>query len=333
MTTPTVAYRMPTGVLVPNDADDLAVFAERAEQLGYDSVWTGELWGRDSFVALTRAALRTDDVRLGTAIVNTYGRSPATIAQAAATLDQAADGRLTLGLGTSTRKVVEDLHSQSFDQPARRLHETVELTKQFLHSEGRVAYDGECYDVADFPSLGADVSVYAAALGPATRRATGRTADGWLPHNIPFEHLGEAFETIARTAREAGRDPDDIGTAPYVPAAVSDDPDEARAALAGHLAYYVGSGDGYRRAVAGTFPDAADAIAEAWRSGDRDEARAAVTDGMLDALGVAGTPAQARDQLDEIAALDAIDEPLVVIPDGVDDEMRTATLEALAPGQ
>ncbi|SDJ79748.1 Flavin-dependent oxidoreductase, luciferase family (includes alkanesulfonate monooxygenase SsuD and methylene tetrahydromethanopterin reductase) [Halovenus aranensis] len=322
---------MQTGILVPNDADDLAAFAVRAERLGYDAVWTGELWGRDSFVALTRAAYRTETVQLGTAIVNVYGRSPATIAQAAATLDDAADGRFTLGLGTSTRKVVEDLHGESFDNPARQLHEAVELTKQFLGADGRVSYEGKSFDVADFPSLSADVPVYAAALGPATRRATGRTADGWLPHNIPFERLGEAFETIAETASAAGRDPQTITTMPYVPSAASADPDRARAAVRGHLAYYVGSGEGYRRAVAESFPHAADAIAEAWRSGDREEARGAVTDEMLDALGVAGTPEQARDRLAEIAALDAVDVPLVVVPDDTGDELRRETMEALAP--
>ena len=128
---------MLTGVLVPNDVDNLGAFASRAESLGYDSVWTGELWGRDSFVALTQAAEITDTVQLGTAIVNVYGRSPATIAQAAATLNDAAEGRLTLGLGTSTPKVIEDLHGRSFDGPARRLHETVELVKRFLDGDGR----------------------------------------------------------------------------------------------------------------------------------------------------------------------------------------------------
>ena len=144
---------MPTGVLVPGDVDDLAAFASRAETLGYDSVWTGELWGRDSFIALTRAATVTETIELGTAIVNVYGRSPATIAQAAATLDDAAGGRLTLGLGTSTEKVIEDLHGEPFDGPARRLHETVELVKRFLDGDGRVGYSGECYEVADFPAL------------------------------------------------------------------------------------------------------------------------------------------------------------------------------------
>jgi 5,10-methylenetetrahydromethanopterin reductase len=321
---------MPTGVLVPNDEPDVAAFAERAESLGYDSVWTNELWTRDAFVALTRAAELTDDVRLGTAIVNIYGRSPATLAQAAATLDRVSGGRAVLGLGTSTRKTVEDLHGVDFERPARRLHETTELVTEFLRGAGRVDYDGELFDVADFPALGADVPVYAAALGPANRRATGRTADGWLPHNIPLDTLGEAFETIARTARERDRDPGEIATAPYVPAAVSDDPAEARAAIRGHAAYYVGNGEGYRRAVAERFPEEADAVTEAWRGGEREAAREAVTDEMVDALGVAGTPEEARERFEELCAMDVVDRPLVAIPQDAPGVLD-ATIEALAP--
>ena len=324
---------MPTGVLLPEGRDDVVEFAQQVESVGYDRLWATELWGRDGFVALTRAGETTDDLDLGTAIVNIYGRSPATLAQAAATLDGGVDTDVILGLGTSTKKAIEDLHGVPFDQPARRLHETVELTKEFLTAEGRVNYEGELYDVADFPSLGADVPVYSAALGPANRRATGRTADGWLPHNIPFENLSDAFETIARTAEETDRDPDDIDVAPYVPSAVSDDADAAIDAVKGHLAYYVGSGEGYRRAVGEMFPEEADAVAEAWRDGDRGAARDAVTEEMVKALGVAGTPEDARDQLDEVAAIDVIDEPIVVTPAGMDEEMATRTITELGPAQ
>jgi len=322
---------MPTGVIVPDERTDVAPFAERVESLGYDSLWAGELWGRDAFVALAEMAAVTDDIGLGTAIVNVYGRSPATLAQAAATLDAASGGRALLGVGTSTRKAIEDLHGTPFDRPARRLHETVELAGEFLAGDGRVSYEGECFEVADFPALDADVPVYTAALGPATRRATGRTADGWLPHNIPFERLDDAFEVVASAAREAGRDPDDITVAPYVPSAVSDDPGEARAAVRGHVAYYVGSAEGYRRAVASEFPERAEEIADAWRSGEREDARQAVTDGMVTALGVAGTPEDAREQFDAIASLDAIDEPIVVTPTGTDREMVADTVEVLGP--
>lgn len=321
---------MPTGILAPMDETDIGAFAERAESLGYDSVWVSELWTRDAFVALTRAAQATERIRLGTAIVNVYGRSPATIAQAGATLDSLADGRVVIGLGTSTPKTVEDLHGMSFENPARRLHEVTELTKEFLCGTGRVEYDGECFSVADFPALGTEIPVYTAALGPANRRATGRTADGWLPHNIPLANLGEAFETIARAAREAGRDPATIVTTPYVPAAVSEDPERARDAIRGHLAYYIGNGDGYQRAAASEFP-AADEVADAWRAGDRAGARAAVTDEMVAGLGIAGTPEQAREQLTALAAMDIVDEPLVVLPSGIPQEMKAETVDALAP--
>jgi 5,10-methylenetetrahydromethanopterin reductase len=321
---------MPTGILVPTDERDVAGFAGRVEALGYDSLWVSELWTLDAFVVLTQAAVHTDELRLGTAIVNVYGRSPATLAQAAATLDSAAGGRAVLGLGTSTRKAVEDLHGLSFEGPARRLHETVELTREFLQGGGRVAYDGECFEVADFPALGVDVPVYAAALGPATRRATGRTAEGWIPHNIPFGNLEEAFETVARTAREADRDPGEIRVAPYVPAAVDEDPGRARDAIRGHVAYYVGNGQGYQRAVAETYP-AADDVATAWHEGDREAAREHVSDEMVANLGLAGTPADVQAQLDELAGLDVVDEPLVVIPNGVPQAMKQRTVEALGP--
>lgn len=321
---------MPTGVLVPGKTD-VAAFATRVESLGYDSLWTGELWGRDAFVALTRAADATEEIALGPAIVNIYGRSPATLAQAAATLDEMSGGRARLGVGPSTEKAIEDLQGMDFDRPARRLHEVTDLTREFLVGEGRISYDGEIFDVADFPALGRDVPVYTAALGPATRRATGRTAQGWLPHNIPFDHLETAFETIAETAHEAGRDSDDIAVAPYVPAAVSDDREEALAVARGHVAYYVGSGEGYQRAVAQSFPEAADTVAEAWRDGDREGAREAVTDEMVTALTVAGTPASAREQFESITALDVVDEPLVVVPAGAPEEMVDRTVETLAP--
>jgi 5,10-methylenetetrahydromethanopterin reductase len=321
---------MPTGILVPTDELDVAGFAERAEGLGYDSLWVSELWTIDAFVALTQAAQHTEALRLGTAIVNIYGRSPATLAQAAATLDRVSGGRAALGLGTSTRKAVEDLHGLEFEGPARRLHETVELTREYLQGGGRVSYDGECFEVADFPALGVDLPVYAAALGPATRRATGRTAEGWIPHNIPFGTLDEAFETIARTAREAGRDPDDIAVAPYVPAAVDEDPERARDAIRGHVAYYVGNGTGYQRAVAEAYPAAED-VAAAWREGDRDAARDHVSDEMVTDLGLAGTAADVQAQLDEVAGLDVVDEPLIVIPNGVPQAMKERTVEALGP--
>ena len=323
---------MSRGVVLPRrEIEATRRFAVRCEDLGYDACWTGELWGRDAFVTLTAVADAVSRIDLGTAIVNVFSRSAATLAAAAATLADVAPAGVRLGIGPSTKKAIEDLHGRDYDRPVRRLHETAELIAAFTAGEGRVDYDGETVSIADFPALAADVPVYTAALGPAARRATGRVADGWLPHNIPFPELSSAFGTVAETAREAGRNPGEVTVAPYVPAAVASDPAEARAAVRGHLAYYVGSGEGYRRAVATTFPDEAARIAEAWAAGERDAAREAVTGEMVDALGVAGTPETARERFAAVSSLDVVDHPIVVVPDGVDEATTERTVEALAP--
>ncbi|KTG11044.1 luciferase [Haloprofundus marisrubri] len=320
------------GLLLPDLSEKSPVsVAERAEEWGYDAVWVSELWGTDAFVQLTELATRTERIDLGTAIVNVFSRSPAVIAMAAASVDRLAPGRVTLGVGASTPKAIEDLHGMEYDNPVRRIHETVELVKSYLSDADAVDYEGKLFDTADFPGLDAEIPVFNAALGPANRRATGRVCDGWIPHNIPFETLDDAFEVVADAARERGRDPEETAVAPYVPAAVSDDQTEAYDAVRGHLAYYVGSGEGYRRAVATAFPDEADRVAEAWRNGDRAAASDAVTDEMVRALGVAGTPDEATEQLETILDLELLDRPMLTVPRQADDDLTLETIEALAP--
>jgi alkanesulfonate monooxygenase SsuD/methylene tetrahydromethanopterin reductase-like flavin-dependent oxidoreductase (luciferase family) len=321
---------MERGVLLPaEERIDSVALGVRAETLGYDAVWTSELWGADAFVRLAQLAERTDTIQLGTAIINVFSRTPAALAQAGATLQRASDGRFTLGTGTSTPKAIEDLHSMSFDRPIRRAHETIELVQQFTASEGRVEYEGECFEVADFPSLDVNLDVYHAALGPANRRVVGRLCDGWVPHMIPFGRLDSVFSDVADAARERDRAPDDVDIAPYVPCAVSDDPEAAKDAIRGHVAYYVGSGEGYRKAVAAEYPDRADDIADAWRDGDRTGAIDHVSDEMVDALGVAGTPETAEAKLADLP--DVVDHAMVVVPAQVAGELTDETVEALAP--
>ena len=324
---------MPTDLLLPLVTDtDPTNLAVRAEKLGYDGLWLGELWGTSSFVQLTDIAAHTGEISLGTAIVNVFSRSPAVLAMTAASLDRVSGGRFRLGVGTSTKKVVEDLHGMDWadPNPVRRAHETIELTRAYLRDDGRVHYEGTIFDVHDFPSLDVDVPIYHAALGEANRRVVARLCDGWIPHNVPFPDLDAAFAYIVDQAEEAGRD-GSIEVAPYVPAAVSDDVHEARDVIRGHVAYYVGNGRGYERAVATRFPDEARAVADAWRNGDRTTAAANVTDEMVEALGVAGTPDRAREQFQAIADIDCVTRPLVTIPSNADDETTMRTITELSP--
>ncbi|WP_246998070.1 LLM class flavin-dependent oxidoreductase [Halosolutus gelatinilyticus] len=324
---------MEVGLMVTAFGDvDLADVAVRAEERAYDAVWVGELWGASGVVQAAEIAGRTESIDVGTAILNVYSRSPAVLAMTAASMQQASDGRFTLGLGTSTPKAVEDLHGMAFDRPVRRAHETIEIVQELTAGTGEpVEYDGELLSVADFPAIDAEFPIYHAGLGPANRRVVGRLCDGWIPHNIPFSELDDAFEVVAEAARERDRDPDEIAIAPYVPAAVSDDSDDARAVLRKHVAYYVGSGEGYRRAVGMRYPDAADRVAEAWRDGEKGAAAEAVTDEMVDDLGVAGTPDDAREQLRTLVSETGVDHPIVVIPAPASDDLARRTIDELAP--
>lgn len=333
MPPPTVDPIMPVDLLVSEIGDsDRADIAVRAEELGYDSVWVGELWGTSAVVELADVARRTERVGIGTAVLNVFSRSPAVLAMTAATLDRKSAGRFRLGVGVSSPKAVEDLHGAAFERPIRRAHETIELVRAFTAGDGDpVSYDGELFDVADFTALDADVPIYHAGLGDASRRVVGRLCDGWIPHNVPFSKLDDAFEAVAAAAKSRDRDPDRISVTPYVPAAVCDERTAALDAVRRHVAYYVGSADGYRDAVAMRFPAEADRIAEAWRAGDRRRAVDAVTDEMVRDLGVAGAPDEARSQLRAIRERPVVDRPIVVIPAPAAAALGETTVEALAP--
>jgi 5,10-methylenetetrahydromethanopterin reductase len=321
---------MHRGALVPNSDADPVEIARRAESGGYTSIWSGELWGWDAFVRLGRIAEATD-LAVGTAIVNVFSRTPAAIAGAAASLARATDDTVRIGLGPSTPRAIEAIHGLEFDSPIGQARETVELVKKLTGDGDRVSYDGEFRRVEGVPPLDVDVALYNAALGPANRRLTGRLCDGWLPHNVPFPRMDEAFSVVAEAAEEAGRDPDEIAVAPYVPSAVCEEREAAYDLLRSHVAYYVGNGPGYRKSVATLFPEEAETVAEAWAAGERGRAAEAVTDGMVDALGVAGTPGEARARFSEIAALPTVDEPIVVVPERADEATVERTIDELAP--
>lgn len=324
---------MRLGLKPPVDSQmSTADYAVRAEALGYESIWQGELWGKNVFIELAEAAHRTRNIRLGTAIVNVFSRTPAVIAMGANSLNQHSNGRAVIGLGVSSSKVINDLHSLEYDRPVRRTHETAELLQDFLTADGKVTYNGEIFNVSDFSSLDTNVPIYNAALGPANRRATGRTCDGWLPNNIPFSYLNSAFETVANAACDSRRDPDDIEVAPWIHVAVDDEnPDKARDLIRDTIAYYVGSGKGYENAVGMAFPERTERIADAWRSGATDEARASVTDEMVSELGCAGRSDYVLEQLQRVVDETPTDVPIIDIPQGAEADLINRTIKAVAP--
>src|SRR4249919_2751900 len=141
-----------------------------AEDLGYSCLSMGESWGEDALTSLAQLAAVTSRVRIGTSIMPVFARSPANLAMTALNMDRMTEGRFFLGLGTSGRLVVEDLHGEKFAKPLTRMREYIDILRKAARGE-RLDHEGELFHTKRFqlrvtpyrPSL----PIYIAALSPA----------------------------------------------------------------------------------------------------------------------------------------------------------------------
>lgn len=313
-------------------------FARRAEELGYETVWVGESWGRDAFSLITYLATATERIQFGTGIINVFSRSPALVAQTAATVDELSGGRLILGLGTSGANVIEHWHGLRYEKPVTRMREYVEIVQRILRGE-RLNYDGAIFQMGrgfplPFKPLRPAIPIYLATLAGRSLEITGELADGWLPIYFWPERFDKLTAPIRAEAEKAGRDFSAMTITPYILTAVSDDGDEARNLMRAHIAYYVGGmGVYYHRLISGYgFVEEAERIRTAWAERDRARAASCVTDEMVDALTISGTPAQCRARLDAYRA-HGVQAPCVSFPHGAGERMVRETLEAMAPAR
>ena len=310
----------------------------RAEELGYHSAWYGESWGYDAFTTLAEAACHTSTIALGTHVATVFSRTPAMMAQSAASLDAISNGRLILGLGTSGPIVVRDWHGVEWTRPLRRTREYVEILRLALSGEP-VDYEGELFQLRGFrlrlKPVRREVPVMIASIGPRNVELTGEIADGWLPIFPHTASLPGLRALLAKGAARGGRDASALEIAPSVLAAVSDDEGRVRDLARSHVAFYVGGmGTFYYEAVAGHgFPEEAAHIRAEWakpgRAG-RPAAAAAVTDAMLDAMTLVGRRERVLTKLEELSEA-GVSLPILEFPFGSDLPLMRDTLEALAP--
>jgi len=264
-----------------------------AEELGYDSVYVTHLNGRESLTVLTAYAAATQRIRVGTGVVPIYTRTPATMAQTAATIADVSGGRLILGLGVSHRAIVEGWHGQSIDRPVAEMREYVAILRAILRGEDPPAGERWSTGFRLAPTLvQPEQPIYVAALSPAMLRLAGEVADGvllWLcnPHYIRDVVVPE----VAEGRRRAGKALDGFDIVPAVPCAVVDDSagsDAPYTAMRKDLIPYFGLP--FYRAMLERSGFAADIAAfdDAAPSGDAQAMGSAISDGFLDVLTAVG---------------------------------------------
>ena len=283
--------------------EDMSFFVQGADSMGVDIAWAGEAWGQDAITGLAYLAGKTNNIKLGTAIMQISARAPAMTAMTALSLNELSRGRFVLGLGVSGPQVVEGLHGVSFQKPLTRLRETVEICRaafagERLHFEGDIHRlplpngEGKILKLDHDPT---EIPIYLATLAPNALIFTGALADGWLGTSFSPDYSDAHFSYLKRGAASAGRSLSDMDLCVSVRVEIGDDVEEMIARRKPATAFNLGGmgsaltnfyNDAFRRAG---FEEDALAVQALWLAGDRKGAANRVPDEMITAFQVIGT--------------------------------------------
>jgi probable F420-dependent oxidoreductase len=307
-------------------ADYLALVRD-VEARGYHTAWLGETAGGEAVTLMTLIASHTTTLGVASGVIPIQTRSPIILGMAAATLAHIAPGRVSLGLGVSSRIIVEQWHGLPFHAGLGQIRESVQIIRMAAAGE-RVNFDGKYYRMKNFklmaPPPAQPPKIVLAALGPEMLELAGEIADGVLLNWIPPEAVAASIGHLEAGAKRAGRSLDGFEIAGFIRTTVTDEPEPARAQLARDITGYaiVDVYASFFRSVG--YTDEMTKINAAWKSGDRAGAVREVSPRVLDGLGVVGDEAFCRARIKAYADA-GMTMPVILpfVPEGAD---RAASL-------
>ena len=292
---------------------------QRAEELGYDSVWTAEAYGSDAVTPLAYLAALTKRIKLGTGIMQLAARTPANAAMSAATVDaMAGGGRFIAGLGVSGPQIVEGWYGEPWGKPYYRMKDYVAIMRKIFRREGPVTHDGKEYSLPytgpgalgigkplkSILHMNPDIPIHLATGNESTVKLTAEIADGWLPMGFMPGAMDEYRPWLEEGFKRAGngKTMKDFAITASVHVEVENDVKAALARLKPEVALYVG-GMGHKDKnfhndimVRRGFGDAAKRIQELYLAHAKDEAIAAVPDEWVDMKSLVGPASRIRER-------------------------------------
>ncbi|MBC8502181.1 MAG: LLM class flavin-dependent oxidoreductase [Thaumarchaeota archaeon] len=279
---------------------------EMLSETKIDSVWIPETWGMENFSMLGAVSNKTKNQKIGSSIINIYSRSPSTISMGAATIDTLSDGRLILGLGTSSVPIVEDFHGGVFENPVQRMREYVEIIRLSL-TKKQINYSGKIFNLKNFTLLVEPnrerIPIYLAAINQKMVNLTWEIADGVIFYLRPIEEMEKTISKMQSQKK--------IDVSCQIITCVSEDSEEAVKRAKKTIAFYISVGKIYREFLKknGFETDTSNIFEEFKKSGFKSN-HELVTDHMLKSLCIAGTPDESKLQLQKFRDA-GIDLPII----------------------
>ena len=211
----------------------------QAEAAGIPAAWAISGRGPDLIPTWAVAAVQTQRILLGTAIVRTWTRHPIGFAQETLAIEQLAPGRFRLGIGPTGKAQAEHMYGARYDKPLTHLREYVLAIRALLH-EGSVDFAGEYVTTRAQIETPPHTPIMISAAGLRAFELGGQVSDGAISWVAPRKYLVEqALPALRRGAEKARREPPPIVA--HVPIAVTEDVEAARALARQNLASYAGS--------------------------------------------------------------------------------------------
>ena len=292
-----------------------------AERLGYDAVFTAEAYGSDAITPLAWLAAHTERIRLGTAVIQLAGRTPAMAAMQMGTLDALAPGRAICGLGVSGPQIVEGWYGQPWGRPYWRIRDYVSIMRKVFRREEPVSHQGKEFSLPytgegamgigkplrSILHMNPDIPIWLGTGTETNVRLTAEIADGWIPLNfvpgVLDTYRSYIEEGFARAG--GGKTWKDFEIWPMVSVVVTDDIRAALQMPKPNLALYVG-GMGHKNKnfhkdmmVRRGYGEAAERIQELYLSGRKAEAAEAIPDEYIDEGALVGPRQRIRERFVE----------------------------------
>ena len=267
--------------------------SKKLNMLKPDTVWIPETWGMENFSMLSMASKENSFSKIGSSIVNIYSRSPSLIAMGAATIDTISNKRLVLGLGTSTKPLIEDFHGDKFEKPVKRMKEYVEIIRLILTGK-TINYSGEIFSLKDFSLLIKPprniIPIYLAAVNQKMVELAWEIADGVIFYLRPKNEIKSTITSMKHQKK--------IDTTLQIITCIHDDSEKAIFRAKKTIAFYVSVGKIYREFLAQNgFKNETKNIFEEYKKTGLTNNHEFVPESMVNELCISGTPNECKKQL------------------------------------